>query len=360
MNEINRINQYRFYKLHVCDGSEYDLGEINTLINDVIALHAARIGKPYISLVNKGCNSSVQKLYEEINSSSDFAYIRCMRKTLHLCSKEKLEMLHHSTKSIRIPRGYQNENKFLIDDSQKEMIVFLQQNGNSVDTLIRMLMEEFKIGLHQARELLKFHWENGLICLENNSTVFYKEERRFSLTEKKYNLNLVENRDEQFFINMLVKHYVISFGPVSMKDILWWSGLPKNRILRAIESLDSEIIKLQLSNLNFVLYIHESQIEIVNNFATDFEWCRFMGYEDCVMKGYKETRFFYGDSYDKYFNRIGEIFPTIVYNGKCVGLWNLDLKNKNIKLCLDSNVEIPCNLIQQEKEKVYDKIFKGW
>lgn len=99
-----RVNNYRFYKLNILDSKKIeDKYGIFDLFNRCLGIHAARIGKPYISLLNKGVSDNLDSLYKMINNDYNFCTIRCMRKTLHMCTIDKVGILHHATKRFRIP-----------------------------------------------------------------------------------------------------------------------------------------------------------------------------------------------------------------------------------------------------------------
>lgn len=358
--ECDQVNQFRFYKLNVSKKSEWGADNVNLLIQSVLALHAARIGKPYISLINKGSLETVQRMYEHINFSNEFAYIRCMRKTLHLCRVNELEMLHYATRNIRVSQKFGLQEKRMIDLTGDYINELLYNKKMFPDDISLKLCQKFCVSSELAKQFIKYHWEDGLISLNNDSNCFYQEKRSFALVKDKYGFCLNEYRDEQPYINELVKMYIKCYGPVSFEDILWWSGLARGKIQKALLELEGEIKEILVYNLPYCLYIFESQIYELLKFSIEYNWCRLMGYEDCVMKGYMQTRFFYGENYKIYFNSIGEIYPTIIYNGKCIGRWEINMKDRTINLHIDNDKKIDVSLVKEELLKTEAKLFEGW
>lgn len=55
---------------------------------------------------------------------------------------------------------------------------------------------------------------------------------------------------------------------------------------------------------------------------------------DSKIKGrcYYSTRDFYAENHKQYFNKIGEIYATILFEGKAIGIWSLDVKKNKIEI----------------------------
>lgn|GEM_PF-6725472 len=65
------------------------------------------------------------------------------------------------------------------------------------------------------------------------------------------------------------------------------------------------------------------------------------------------------EKHKDYFNAIGEIFPTIVYNGKCIGLWKIDIANKKLNISIDSEVEYyDKQLVNDERERMENLLLR--
>lgn len=356
MLNIDHVNQYRFNKLNVSNSTKWDKENIDELVDSILALHAARIGKPYISLVNKGIKNSVQEIYDYINFSNKYAYVRCMRKTLHLCNVRDLEMLHYSTRNIRISKKFEREEKIIIENTGRYITEILGKKSMIPETMYMSIINTFNTDQEMARKLVKYHWENGLLALNNESPFFEHENRTFQLTSSKYGIELVNDYNEQFYINKMIKKYLHCFAPVSFEDIVWWTGVSKTKVSNALKEYEKQLVKFTIKDVIFPLYIFETQWDALNAFDNTEDWCRFMGFEDCAMKGYMQTRFFYGYDYQRYFNSIGELLPTIVYNGKCVGIWSVDLKKKLLKYNIHNCNYLQKKLIKQEAERTKEKI----
>ena len=82
-------------------------------------------------------------------------------------------------------------------------------------------------------------------------------------------------------------------------------------------------------------YILSEELQKLEEYKPfDSEWVTLFAYEDPSLKGYYESRYRYVDKkyYNLLFNQIGEVRASILCNGKAIGIWEWDKKNKKIKL----------------------------
>ena len=107
------------------------------------------------------------------------------------------------------------------------------------------------------------------------------------------------------------------------------------------------------------LYLWADELHDLSEVCEEEPWCKFMSYEDSALKGYKETRYLYSEKPERLFNAIGEIYPTIIVNGKCVGFWSIDFKTERLDVIpLDKSHFSTFNeLIKREKKRMENLMF---
>ncbi|WP_066501634.1 DNA glycosylase AlkZ-like family protein [Abyssisolibacter fermentans] len=355
------INNYRFNKLNIYNSVDirtYD--ELDKLINCFIGLHAARIGKPYLSLLSKGVTCHVNKLYEYINNSNKYVTIRCVRKTLHITNIRNAEVLHHATSRLRIPPKIKKFNAVkleLFKDFAKNL--FIVNTFINPNDLEEKFMKKFNVDKIDAKLINKFLWESGILYLKNLSKQFNKEKRVFGLFQKAFNFDLeLSKQSEQEYINELIKYYIYAFGPVSKKDIIWWTGISSGKINKAIESIKKSLTIIYGKNSNIQMLIFNEHLDSLVKIKKMVNECKFLAYEDCALKAYYETRKLYTGNYALYFNKIGEVYATILMNGECIGQWEIDKPNKKIKFTIHKQMcSKNMERIQLEKERMESLIF---
>jgi len=88
--------------------------------------------------------------------------------------------------------------------------------------------------------------------------------------------------------------------------------------------------------------------------CVDFDWVTLLAYEDPSLKGYYESRFRYVDKafYSLLFNQIGEVRAGILHNGKAIGVWTWDKRQKKIQIEYFSEVD---KCVQRKVNAIKDK-----
>ena len=131
-------------------------------------------------------------------------------------------------------------------------------------------------------------------------------------TERLYpGLNLTSHTEEDA-VRLLVARHIASFGPVSLKDIVWWSGLGISKVRNGLSAIESELVSVDVEAVGDNLWLFRSDlrhIESLVEYEAEKPWAALLAYEDSSLKGYFDTRSRYVDeqNYDRLFNQIGEV-----------------------------------------------------
>jgi hypothetical protein len=180
---------------------------------------------------------------------------------------------------------------------------------------------------------MKELWEAGELCYINKSTHWGKEERYYGYTPSVYSKLHLNHMDIKEAQKKLVHYHIDRFGPVSIKDTAWWSGLSVKVIRDSIRELADEVIIVELdgTNIEYFMTVRGLSSYLDTSFQQD-GWLTLLAYEDPSLKGYYESRFLYVDQkhYGLLFNKIGESRASIILNGKAIGVWIIDKSKRNI------------------------------
>ncbi|MBV9140517.1 MAG: winged helix DNA-binding domain-containing protein [Pseudonocardiales bacterium] len=178
-----------------------------------------------------------------------------------------------------------------------------------------------------SRLALKLAWEQGVLTYRNKATHWNRENRTFGLTAKLYpGLDMSIERDQA--TGDLIHEYFDRYGPASLRDAMWWSGLSRLAIITAMNKSPRRFIALRAPWCQSPLYMYNDLYERFRD-----TWSRlqepalnFLAHEDVALKAYFESRGRYlGKLLPRCaFNQIGEVLPTIVYDGQIVGSWAWD------------------------------------
>lgn len=355
---LNKINEYTLMKHNILPGTQQNC--IEDVSRNHLGLHSARIITPYTTLCSRLNTYTPQMLTSQLYKDKTLIKMRCMRTTLHIVPFDIASILHMATLDLRLSecRLFFRKNNISIEqvaDMEEELINFVKEpiSSDEIENKILENIHIIKKDLRRecAKKILKYFWEMGTFCYVNVADDWEKEDRRYAVTKQFYPDIQLNQYDKMEAQELLVLEYIKRFGPATIKDISWWSGLSLSVISSIMEKHKNSIIKFRINDFEkdfFILADEFQRLEEYNPF--DAEWITLLAYEDPSLKGYYESRYRYVNQeyYNLLFNSIGEVRASIISNGKAIGIWKWDKKDKEIK------VEYFFSINKSVKKKVQD------
>lgn len=112
----------------------------------------------------------------------------------------------------------------------------------------------------------------------------------------------------------LVRRWLASFGPGTMGDLRWWTGLSARAIDRAVAQLPT--VQVDLSGApGYVLSNDADPVRL------DTPWVAFLPALDPTPMGWSAREWYLGEHKGALFDRSGNIGPSIWCDGRIVGGW---------------------------------------
>lgn len=334
---IKEFWNYILYKHHLSAANPAD--SILQIVDSLIGLHSARLNTPYVTLKVRNPHFEFDDLTSLIHVEKKLIKLRCMRKTLHTVPIEFADIVHSATKKLRISlckTYYLAHNKKQSEINQlKEKIISILEQHQSLDiaSIIHLCRSDL-IDQYFISNVVKELWEEGVLCYINLANKISKEKREYALSSTYYPKIKLNKLNSDEATEKLVLTYIHNFGPVTLKDIVWWTGLSKTKISAIITNHSDALTTIQLlpdaphymtiKDFEGFERFKKEKIPFVTNL---------LAYEDPTLKGYYESRFFYASQQNlqKSFNSIGEVKQTMMVDGGLVGLWEWDKKKRKIE-----------------------------
>jgi hypothetical protein len=116
-------------------------------------------------------------------------------------------------------------------------------------------------------------------------------------------------------VRVLVEQWLGAFGPATLADIVWWTGLGVTPVRAAVAALDTVAVDLD-GESGVVLE------EDVDPEPTPEPWVAFLPSLDPTTMGWKQRHWYLGDLGPLLFDRNGNAGPTIWSDGRIVGGWS--------------------------------------
>ena len=340
--DVNRINEYTLMKHNILPG--YQQSCVEDVAKNHLGLHSARIMTPYLTLCSRLKDYKPQMLTSQLYEDKKLIKMRCMRTTLHIVPFDIASILHMATLDLRLSdcKLFFRRNAISIEqveDMEEELINFMNFPKTSSEIEERILEKnkflQTDLKKECAKKILKYFWEIGTFCYVNVAENWENEERRYAVTKQFYPDIDLKKYDIRKAQELLILEYIRKFGPATIKDLSWWSGLSLKVIRDIIDCNKCSITRFKVNDFEMEFYILSEELQKLEEYKPfDLEWVTLLAYEDPSLKGYYESRYRYVDKkyYNLLFNQIGEVRASILCNGKAIGIWEWDKKNKKIKL----------------------------
>lgn len=363
---LDILNEYTLKKHNILPGTQLD--SIEDVARNHLGLHSARIMTPYTTLCSRLNIYTPEMLTSQLYEEKKLIKMRCMRTTLHMVPFDIASILHMSTLNLRLSecKLFFRKNSILleqVEDLEKELIEFVNEPklGNEIEEKIlgKLSFIEKNLKKECAKKILKYFWEKGVFCYVNYANNWEKEDRRYAVTKNFYPNAELEMFDVRKAQELLVLEYISKFGPATIKDLSWWSGLSIKTIRDVLGCYRDTIINFTINDFEDEFYILVTEFQKLEEYKRiETEWVTLLAYEDPSLKGYYESRFRYVDkkNYNLLFNQIGEVRASILCNGKAIGIWEWDKKNKCINLnyfsCPNKQVKRKVEQIKEQYENI--------
>lgn len=115
----------------------------------------------------------------------------------------------------------------------------------------------------------------------------------------------------------LLSHHLTSFGPATLTDVAWWTGLPKQRVRSGLDAIRAVDVDLEgVREAGFVADSDELEAPLASLSVSLLPGL------DSTTMGWKQRSWYVDDSAAAgIFDRNGNAGPTIWVDGKVVGVW---------------------------------------
>jgi hypothetical protein len=297
-----------------------------------LGLHAARLPSPFATVIARSISPTVALALFETETHADLMTVRCMRKTLHILPLELAAVAHGATRHFRerdALRAIDNANVTVrqISGTVDAIVDLLDREGLMAHRAIEVRLMEPHTPVAVVRLALKLAWEQGVLTYRNEATRWNRENRTFGLTAKLYpGLDMSMERDKA--AGDLIREYFDRYGPASLRDAMWWSGLSRLAITTAMNESPRHFVVLHTPWCQSPLHMYDDRHDQFRYMTSHLQEpaLDFLAHEDVALKAYFESRGRYLGKLSprSAFNQIGEVLPTIVHGGQIVGTWAWD------------------------------------
>jgi Winged helix DNA-binding domain len=349
-------------------GPDRRLPDVRTVADRSLGLHAARLSSPFATAVARTCEDADLSQLLGPRPHPHLVTVRCMRKTLHVLPLHAAGTALAATRHYRLRDVGRSVWNARLDparfrEAQRWLLLELSSGSRSHRELERSAT---RLGwsIPEARLALKWCWEAGLVVYRNISDSWHRENRSFSLVSNSHP-ELAAELDAESSIDELVRLYFERYGPATLQDASWWSGLGRQRILAALKRTDMVKLELPWAKSPFFMFAEDFLAFVGAANESDPVGLNFLAHEDVALKAYHESRCRYLGHVTarSVFNQIGEVLPTILWNGQVIGSWSWDHSRRQVTYGHFSSVAKPRDVRSTSRRMarvLRERLLKGY
>lgn len=294
-----------------------------------------------------------------------------MRGTLHVALRNSARIYHYATKRYRLKvcdylRRRHDLSVYELESTKDQVMEMLFRDPAASRCLELALCQPSDSGdrrrVTAVRLAIRTLWEQGLICTTYLGSTWNREVRKYmpSGTFAKPS----ENHDihEADAARELILNYFQSYGPATIEDAAWWSGLGITIIRDAVREARSDLVNVQIKGSNDEHYMTPAALDALAAKVDDnFMSVRLLPQEDNLLKGFSprnRLRFFDPIMAEHILNKAGETNPLVLYDRRIVGTWSVDVSSKSplTYRIIDKKRHMPREQLKNECQRIISAI----
>lgn len=147
---------------------------------------------------------------------------------------------------------------------------------------------------------------------------------QFALHECRVNLSPLEAMSE------LLRRYLRSYGPATLADFSYWTGVPLALIKPAFEQVREELTEVTVAGMRGQRWLYQAEV------TDDLPKVRLLAKFDPLTMGHKDKTLFLEEKHRTQIIRIaGQVEAAVLANGKMVGSWRFARKGSRGEITIE-------------------------
>ncbi len=322
--DLRQINHFMMHKQHLAEDSKSD--DIVRIVDDIGGLHATGPTTPYLSLLARTTDFTKEDLDRELYSKKTIGKVRCMRKTVYILTKNRIPAACAATAGM----SEMNSERFMryLGVSQED---YEKASGRILQILAGRGLTTKEIKAEMQSELnispiVNLMCDRGLLVRGAPKSGWRSSIHTYYLFKEHFPDVRLDAFDENEAKKTLIEYYLATFGPATESDVAWWTGLPKTDTRRALEKLGRKSASIRIAGLEADHILSSADEELIRTGfpASPKTTVSLLPFLDPYIMGYKvRGRYMDYADYDMIFDRSGNAAPTVMLDGRIIGIWDV-------------------------------------
>ena len=335
MLDRTKLNRYLLHKQHLASDSQ--TGDVVGIATDLLGLHATSPTTPYLSLLARSPGFTRDQLERELYENRSLVKIKCFRRTIFILPPGLVPMAFSATKNLSSLTPSQYDRHLSVSPAQYEEIC------TQIGQVLRgraLTASELKDELsfeESLTRIINYMCDQGFLVRGRPKSSWKSNQHYYHLFADLHPRVQLDAIPEGEATRQLIARYIQSYGPVTVTDISWWSGLGKTLIRSHLSDLDSELVHTGIAGLEGDYLMHKEDLSSLQDYKAPAEpSIRLLPLLDPYVMGYKDReRYLTPEHYHHVIDRSGNATPTILLDGEVIGVWDASNdKDRLVKIYL--------------------------
>ena len=317
-----QVNRFVLKKQHLAGGSKTT--DAVQITKDIGGLHGTCATSPYLSLFARSPSFRREDLAVIMAQKKSLSRIRYVRNTVYILPKDLVPVAFAGTGGMAEVTASRFSRDMGMSPAQYARI------ANKILKILKgrgLTTREIKQKLRTAANvspIVNLMCDRGLLVRGLPREGWKSIQHVYFLFEDFYPDVDLSAFDEREARKIIVRQYLLSFGPVCERDIVWWTDFPKSQVKELLGDLGDEVSSVEIPEWGggYVIHASESEplrsIEDFNRPAVNVLPCL-----DPYLMGYKERKRLLYPKYEKMvFDRSGNATSVILVDGQAAAVWD--------------------------------------
>jgi uncharacterized protein YcaQ len=341
-----QVNRFVLRKQHLTRESRG--ADLLQVIRNIVALHSTAPLSPYLSLWSRMGGPFAQELDRELYETRRLVRLTCMRSTLFVVPSAEMALFFQATQrqqrrsvkqmhDLLVQAGVceEGQEEATLQHLRAQIATVVAERGPSTVAELTERIPDLTAKLVYApdkpyggtfslgSQLVPWLCALGLLVRAKPRGTWRSNLYAYApLADWLPKVDLASVTPEEAQLHVL-RRYLAAFGPATLEDMVWWSGLTKTQTRKALAFLGEELVEVAIEGLGdgYLMLAAETDQLAQTAPATEPSVSLLPTLDPYIM-GYKDRqRFLDEERHGQVFDRAGNAFNTVWVDGRVAGVW---------------------------------------
>jgi hypothetical protein len=345
-----QISAFRLARHNLLAGGARDPVAVS---HAICGVQAQLMGSAHLAVWARVHDLRPADITSALNKARSLVKTLCMRRTLHLVPSDEFPVYISALKPSRMAALMRVMSRFGITqkdvDRLNRAVVDALSSGPmtraELYALVRPRMnQKIKAWMERVASPFSPTLTEGLICYGPESG----RETTFVRVDKW--LPRVEAISEREAKRILFSRYLGAYGPATLQDLAYWSGMSMKEAREALALLDGDLTEVQVVDRPGLILSRDYEELIEGGPAKDS--VRLLpGFDPYLLGHSDKTPLVSPDDYKRVYRNQGWITPVVLVNGKVAAIWFSNRRGRLLSIEVEPLRKLPkrtCALIEKE------------